>query len=140
MIFLTKPDFDSKLSGNILAQITESDDTLLDKAEKTATGIITDLLSGMYDLDVELAKEGEDRHNNLLNWMLNLSTYLLYDRIPDDEVPERVVKDYDDTMESLHLIARGKLPTTLAPVEISEGVAKRAFRMGSNDKRNHNML
>ena len=140
MVFLTKPDFDSKLSTNILEQITGGDDALLDMAEKTATGIITDLLSGMYDLTAEFAKTEGERHDNLMNWMLNLSTYLLYDRIPDDEVPERVVKDHDDTMESLHLIARGKLPTTLIPIEISEGVAKRAFRMGGNEPRNHKML
>lgn len=140
MNFLIKADFEGKISSNILEQITGGDDLLLDSAEKTAKGIITDLLSGNYDLDVEFDKEPDSRHDNLLNWMLNLSTYLLYDRIPDDEIPERVVKDYDDTMDTLIQIARGKTPTTLTPIEVEEGVSKRNFRMGSNEKRNHKML
>lgn len=139
MIFLTKEDYYRKISQEILNQITGGVDELLNTAETSAAGIIRDMLSGMYNIDAELNKSGTNRHNNLLLWMLNLSAYLIYDRIPDDEVPERIVKDYDDTMTTLRKIASGKESTTMTPVMV-DGVAKKVFRMGGNDKRSHSML
>jgi hypothetical protein len=97
------------------------------------------MLSGNYNIGLELSKTGSSRHQALLGWMLYLSVYFLYERIPDSELPDRVVKNYDDTMEMLRQIARGKTPTTLTPVTV-DGKAKRTFRMGSNTPRSHEVL
>lgn len=139
MTFLTINDFNRKASEEIINQITGSDDTLLEDAESGAIGIITDKLSQRYNIPLELSRTGSSRHQALLMWLLNIAIYLLYERIPDDEIPERVVKDYDDTMSTITSIARGKEPTTLATISV-DGEAKRVFRMGSNTKRSHDML
>lgn len=139
MSFLTKNDFNSKITANVLNQITGGDDTLLSDAENKAAAVINDMLSGNYNIALELAKTGTSRHQALLGWMLYLAVYFLYERIPDSELPERVVKNYDDTLTVLKDIARGKTPTTLTPVKV-DGKAKRTFRMGGNTPRSHGVL
>ena len=140
MSFLNKDDYYRKLDESIINQITGGNDDLLDNAETTAAGIITDMLSGNYNIAAELAKSGSSSHENLMLWMLNLSAYLIYDRIPDNEIPERVIKDFDDTMDTLQKIAIGRTPTTLTPVTDESGKSKRVFRMGSKPARGHNLI
>jgi phage gp36-like protein len=139
MSFLTKNDFTSKITSSVLNQITGSDDTLLIDAENKAAAVITDMLQGNYNIAVELSKTGNGRHQALLGWMLYLAVYFLYERIPDSELPDRVVKNYDDTMYMLRQIARGKTPTSLTPRTV-DGKAKRTFRMGSTTPRSHEVL
>jgi len=140
MIYLTTDDFVKHISLNILDQITEGNYDLLDNAELQAIGIIKDMIGGSYDIDAELLLTGNDRHRPLVLWMLCLATYQLYRIIPDSEVPDRTIKDYDDTMETLRQIGRGKYPTILTPKINTDGTTKRVFRMRSNTPRNHNML
>jgi len=140
MIFLTKTDIEQRLTDNILSQITGNDDSLLDNAEATAIGTVTDMLNGLYDIQTELCKSGADRHINLKTWLVSLSVYHLYSHIPDNEVPERVLKDYDDTLNILSKLAQGKLPTTLKPQFNDDETTKRVVRYGFNEKRNHEIL
>jgi hypothetical protein len=139
MVFLTIDDFKSKLDADIRDQITGSDDTLLDDSELQAMAIIQDAFSATYDLDAEFAKTAKDRHMNLIRWMLNLTVYFIYERVPDNQVPERVVKNYDDTIAEIKAIEAGKRNTTLAKIaDIETGKTKTVFRWGSNTKRSHN--
>lgn len=140
MIFLIKTDIEQRLTANILTQITGDDDSLLDNAEATAIGTVTDMLSEMYNLEIELAKTAQERHTNLKTWLVSLSAYNLYAHIPDNEVPERILKDYDDTLNILTKIAQGKLPTTLTPIENEDGTTKRVVRYGFGTKRNHEII
>ncbi len=138
MEFLTIEDFKHKITTNVLNQITDLDNTVLDDAEKQAIGFITDSLSNKYDFDYELAITGTDRHVNLLRWLLNLSLYFAYERIPANQVPERIVKNYDDTVGEISLIERGKKQTTLKEV-INETTDKpnHTFRWGSDKTRTY---
>lgn len=140
MVFLTIDDFRSKLDADIRNQITGSDDELLDSAELQAMAIIQDAFSSTYDLDIEFAKTAGDRHMNLIRWMLNLTVYFIYERVPDSQVPERVVKNYDDTIAEIKAIEAGKRNTTLTKIvsDIVDGKVKTVFRWGSNTKRSHN--
>jgi phage gp36-like protein len=140
MIFLTENDFNTHLSENIIEQITSEDSDLLDAAEATAIGIVTDMIAGMYDIDSELEQTGSNRHAPLKLWLLAIAAYQLYRAIPDSEVPDRIIKDYDDAIETLRQIGRGKMPTSLTPVNTASGTSKRVFRMKSNTPRQHNML
>jgi len=140
MIFSTKTDIEQRIPAQILAQITGGDDTRISTAETQAIGIITDLLSGNYDTTAEFAKTDTDRHASLLMWTVSLTCYYLYAHIADTQTPDRIVKDYDDTLKSLSNIALGKLPTTLAPLLNDNGTTKRVVRFGFNQIRNHELL
>lgn len=140
MIFLTKTDIEQRMTANILTMITGGDDTLIDNAEVQAIGVVKDMLSGLYDIDSELIKTNTDRHANLRNWLVSLSVYYLYAHIPDNEVPQRTVKDYDDTLSLLTKIAQGKIGSSLTPVNKDDGSAVRVVRYGFDEKRSHKIM
>lgn len=140
MTFLTIADFTLKLSEDIRNQITDSDDTILDDAEIQATAIIQDAFFDKYDLNAEFAKAGSSRHKNLVRWMLNLTVYFIYERVPDVQVPERVVKNYNDTLTELERIETGKRNTSLQKLDNEKtGRPETNFRWGSNTKRSHDL-
>lgn len=139
MTFLTTDDFLMKMSEDIRNQITDTNNAILDDAEIHATAIIQDAFYDKYDLDAEFAKTGDDRHRNLLRWMLNLTIYFIYERIPDEQVPERIVKNYDDTIAEIKAIEQGKRNTSLTKLIREDNQRKETnFRWGSNEKRTHN--
>ncbi len=137
MIFLTETDFNSRLDSNIRNQITEGNQEVLDGAEQSAMAVIQDALSANYDLDYEFAKTGTDRHKNLIKWMLNLCIYFIYEKVPDTQVPERVVKNYNDTTKELQQLEAGKKNTTLQKLVNEDGSNPTVFRWGSNKARTH---
>jgi hypothetical protein len=135
MIFITEDDFKRKLSVDIRAQITESDPDILDDVEADAMAIIQDALSPTYDLDAEFAKAEDDRNKNLIRIMLNLMVYFIYERVPDTQVPERVVKNYDDTISEINKIEAGKKNISLAKIVDEEtGEVSTVFRWGEQQK------
>lgn len=139
MIYLTEGDFVAKISDNILEQILDGNNTILDEAEQSATAIIQDAFAEKYDLDAEFAKTVTDRHKNLLRWMLNLTLYFLYERVHDNQVPDRVVKNYDDTVSEIKSIEQGKRNTSLLKLIREDNARKETnFRWGSNTKKEHN--
>lgn len=138
MSFLTLNDFHSRVAANIVAQITNGDGSVLTQAEADATGLVVDRLSDRYNVAAELAKADTARNSSLVRWMLSLSVYYLYARVPDTDIPERVTKDYDDAVSELEKIATGKLSCSLANVIDTTGTVRTRIRMGSNPPRTHN--
>jgi len=135
--FITDNDYLERIDSNVLLQIVGEVGTLLDRAEEDSIATIKDLLSGLYNMGAEFSKTGTSRHRNLVRWTMDIAIYYAYRKIPGDQVPERVIKDYDNTMADLIKIAAGKVPTTLAPVTIEDNIPKTVFRWGSNTKRSH---
>lgn len=136
--FITYNDYETRLSPRILDLLTAGDNALLDKAETEAVGIINDRLSTIYNTPAELAKTDPDRNPSLVRWAISIAIYVLYARIPDEQVPERVIKDYDDTIRELEMLQQGKLNCTLSRLTDSEGtVISSRFRMGNNTPRSH---
>lgn len=138
MIFLLESDFTNKLDESVKAQILNGSADAFDLSELTAIAHIENSLSELYDLNAEFAKIDDERHRTLVLWCTNLAMYYLYERIPDNELPPRVVKNYDDTLSIIDKIESGKKNTTLTKL-ISEidGKKKTVFRWGSQAKRTH---
>lgn len=110
--FLTKEDYKYMMRTYRLDQILESEDededAILDSAEDEALGIMTKFLGDKYDMTLELGKTGAARHKVLLRWAKVLVIYYIYERVPDEMVPERVVKNYNEVMEMLEKIEDGE--------------------------------
>jgi phage gp36-like protein len=137
MSFLEQTDYNVSISTDLLNQIIDGDEDLLDNAESDSAQIITDRIGDKYSVDSELQKQGDERNRTLVRWMRVLSMYYIYGRIPDEQIPERVVKDYDDVIKELDKISSGKYATSLARIEV-DGTVKTSIRMGSNAQRTHN--
>ena len=136
-MFINKQDFKSKINLEILEQILEGDDSLIEDAETTAQAIVVDALCKQYDLSAEWDKTGKDRNRRLLNWMLNMMAYFLYGGIPDNEIPERITKDYDDTRKELKLVEDAKIAVNLPHLVDDTGRTKTKFAWGSLPPRQH---
>jgi phage gp36-like protein len=136
--FISYTDYETRLTPRILKFLTDDNDYLLNNAETEAVGIITDRLADKYSIAAEFAKTGSARNSSLIRWVLAIAIYTLYSRIPDEELPERIIKDYDDAIRELEMIAQGKLRCTLTLLTDSEGETVSRIRMGSNDPRTHN--
>jgi hypothetical protein len=74
---------------------------MLDSAETAAIGMIRKFLDTKYNMDAELAKSGAARNQVLLRCAQVLVIYYIYERVPDEMVPDRVVKNYDEVMAML---------------------------------------
>ncbi|MEA2041144.1 MAG: phage protein Gp36 family protein [Bacteroidota bacterium] len=140
MIFLTQTDIHKRIPSGILTQITNNNPEFLDDAENNAIGLVIDQLSGMYDIAGELDKTGYDRHAALTLWLLSLACYYIYSAVPDNEVPERIIKDYNDARHDLQQVAAGRVPTTLSPELNEDETTKRVTRYGFGKKRSHEIL
>ncbi len=139
--FITRPDYKSKINSDHLDQILDDDewtaDEILDDAEDHAIAIIKDALKGTYDLATIFDALDDDRPKNVVRWATNIVIYVLYERVPDDMVPDRVVKNYNETMDLLDDIADGKRKVDLPVLEDEEGNVSTKFKWGSQEARSH---
>lgn len=137
MDFLTTADMAAKLRTNRLNQITDNDPTILTSAESKAIAMVIDSTNQWYDINSELSKTGTDRNHTLVRLLTDITTYFIYDRIPDTQVPDRVIKNYDDAREDLKRIEDRKRPIALKKLEI-DSVPKTKFRYGGEPRRSQN--
>lgn len=113
MAYITKEDLKTKSTTYQLNQILEDDDLIIDIASDDAQALVTDALHQRYNTELIFNRTGNARDNNVVLWMKHIVMYLLFERIPDEAVPERVIKDYDDVMKKLEKIAEGRIPVNL---------------------------
>lgn len=135
--FITKNDYKPKIQDKRLEMIIEEDNTILDTAEGTAIAMVKDSLHAYYDVTDIFSKTGDARPKQVVRWVTNLVLYFIYERIPDKLVPERVTKNYDDTMMVLLEIADGKKLTNLPPLKDADDIVQTKFRWGSQDRRTY---
>jgi phage gp36-like protein len=148
-MYLTKADYKLRIATNlldiILNQIEDEDEDILEMASKSAQDIIEAHVGHQYHIPPEWAKANLERNFQIINWCLDLALYFIYQRVADYEVPQKVIKNYDDTIETLEKVANGKLSVNLPPLPIADdqgnipdtGYGLR--RMGPNKPRNHKM-
>lgn len=142
--FITKDDYKYQIRTYRLDQILEAEDEdedlILDQAENEALSVLKDSLSPKYDTVTIFAATGTERHKTILRWAKVLVIYFIYERIPDEMVPERVVKNYNYVLERLELIEKGEanldgLPPKTETDENGDSQPKTRRRWGSVPKR-----
>ncbi len=156
-MYLEKSDYKIRIRTDLfnllLERITEGDETteleILEAANKRACDTISIKLSVLYTTDNEFAKIGNDRNGYLLGLAISIALYEIYQRADDEEIPEKIIKNYEDAMDELDKIASGKSPIGLDKVEDGnnengddetaniQGSGLRRF--GSAKKRSHRM-
>ena len=138
MEFLRENDFKGVVAKGVLTTLKGNSNINLAEAEGLAISKL-DPLRGRFDVGAELAKPGDNRNRALLRMMVNITAYYLYNTVPDDEIPERVVDNYKDELKDIKEIASGKLNSTLTTLTGDDGNAKTVFRWGSNPRRSHSL-
>jgi len=122
--FISKDDYKYQIRtyrlDQILESVDEDEDLILDTAENEAISVLRDSLAPKYDVDLIFGQTGSSRHKTILRWAKVLVLYYIYERIPDEMVPERVVKNYDYVLERLEAIEKGEANLDGLPVKTEE--------------------
>ena len=139
--FIHESDYKTHLQSEHLEQIlsdpTYSKAQILADAEQDAIAVINDALKGVYDTEQIFSKRGNERPRSVLRWATILVVYMIYERIPDDFIPKRVIKNYDDVLELLKQIAKGQRKVDLPLLMDENKKVKTRFRWGSEKPRAH---
>lgn len=148
-MYLLKADYKLRISIALLEMIInkiEGDENeILAMASKSAEDTVMSYTGHLYNIVPEFEKTGLNRNFQILNWCLDIALYLIYQRIVDYEVPQKVIKNYDDTLEILEKVANGKLSVNLPPLPLPDedgnipDTGSGLRRIGSLTPRNHKM-
>lgn len=145
--YFLKEDLESSIRDHRLEHILDHEDDnnsvdAFQQATNESIALIKDYLFN-FQIEEELQKTGDDRHFSIVFYIKNICLYIIYKRIEDYEVPDRVIKDYEETIATLDEIAKGKLPISL-PLkgEDTDGdgeidSVRTKFRWGSERKRRY---
>lgn len=151
-MYVNKTDYKGRITLELLnLLLAEDENAILADASKTAEDTIASQVNTIYSVNAELQKVGADRNFFILNMAVSIALYYIYQRADDNDVPEKVIKNYDDTMDALAAISKGKqtldLPAKEAnnsntestgnPAEEVITSGKGLRRWGSNRKRSH---
>lgn len=144
MNYITENDLKLSIPQKRMNMIIDDETTLLDYAELIALATVRDALYPYYDVDAIFSLSGTSRKAQVTNWVINLMIYHIYDRIPDKLVPDRVIKNYDDTRKILKEISDGKHSVMLPLLEVDvdgdgENDIQTKFRWGSAERRVHDV-
>lgn len=139
LTFIKETDFKGILGANVLASLKGANSENLIESERLSISEL-DPLRGKIDLDNELAKADDARHPVLVRMLVNITAYYLYNTVPDDEIPQRIVDNWKKELQLIKDIASGKVNSTLESVTSAEtGEKVTHFRWGSNKKRSHDL-
>ena len=136
MVFLTIKDYLVFITEGVLKKIVRDNDTKLTDSERMAYGYIYEKLSGRFNIDLEIARRGEDRNPALVRWMAVLAIYYIYQSVPDEEIPERVRQNYEDAIAEIQRVASGKDNSTLSPITDQSGEVRVRSRFYYEARRN----
>jgi len=138
-MFIDETDLQGKMDATILSRITNDDETIVTTANKFVEDTLKNKLGARYNMTIELGKSGDARDGTLLEYALNLAVFRIYERIQDLDVPDRIVKLYDDTLTDLDKINEGKTSlSSLTKTLDTDGNKKTRFYYGSTEKRDNN--
>jgi len=147
--FITKADYKYQIRtyrlDQILESVDEDEDAILNAAEDEALGMLTKHLADKYDMATVLAQSGGSRSSVILRWAKVLTMYYIYERIPDEMVPDRIVANYKEVMMQLKRVEDGEagvpgLPPKTVTDENGDSANYTRRRFGSNPKRAHDGL
>lgn len=137
--FLTEADFKGVLGATVLLGLKGTNSENLIDSESLAISEL-DPLQGKFDITNMLATSGTSRHKVLVRILVNITAYYLYNTVPDDEIPQRIVDNWKKELQLIKDLAAGKASSTLVVLTDDDtGEAVLTFRWGSNKKRTHDL-
>ena len=156
-MYIVKTDYKTIISTALLDTIireAESDtgEDILQTISRIAEDTIAIKAGVLYNIVPEFSKTGTDRNFMIVSLAISIAGYWLYQRIDDEDVPAKVIKNYNDAMNTLDAISRGKEPLNLLPKpsqdnnnhECGAGTSEQVItdgsglrRIGSEPRRSH---
>ena len=148
-MYVQRTDYIGRISASLLdIIIADNADGIIEAVSKEAEDTIASMAGVLYDIVPEFAKTSTARNYYILSLAKSIGLYFLYQRADDQQIPEKVIKNYDDAMDDLEKISTGKKAIDLPAKVDSSGAASGGEggadttgtglrRMGSQAKRTH---
>lgn len=148
-MYVTKQDYRGRINSDLLdVLLAENEAGILADVSKIAEDTIKTYVGELYSIDDEFTKTSTARNYMVLSMAIAIALYNIYSRADDTQIPDKVVKDFDDTIDDLQKISNGKAKLSL-PKYVPETTGTTAGdetastdgtglrRFGSNKKRTH---
>jgi len=130
--FITADDYKAYIKDRNLTQLLDGEAVALENAETTAISTVRDALFQLYLVDEIFSTTGTARPAQVVRWVVCLSLYYLYERLPAAVMPQRIKDNYDEVMKWLRDIEDGKKPVDLPHRKKADGTSdKSKFRFGN---------
>lgn len=136
--FITETDFKGILGASVIAGLKGTNSENLIESEKRAISEL-DPLRAKFDIDGMLSQTGTARHPVIVRVLINITAYYLYNTVPDDEIPQRIVDNFKKEIQFIKDLVTGKTSSTLTGLTDDEGEKLTTFRWGSNKARTHSL-
>ena len=137
--FIIEADFKGILGVSVLTGLKGANTENLIESELRSISEL-DPLRGKFDIDGMLAKVGADRHPVMIRMLVHITAYYLYNTVPDDDIPQRIIDNWKKELAFIKDLASGKASSTLdVLVDETTGEKVTTFRWGSNKKRSHDL-
>lgn len=137
--FIAETDFKGILGATVLSGLKGAGSENLIESELRALSEL-DPLKGKFDLETMLGQAGTERHPVLIRILVHITAYYLYNTVPDDEIPARIVDNWKKELLFIKELASGKASSTLDMLtDETTGDKVTTFRWGSNKKRSHDL-
>jgi hypothetical protein len=148
-MYVEKADYKGRIETSLLNMIVAEDEgAILAAANDIASSTISTKAGVVYNIAAELLKVGAARNGYILGIAKSIATYEVYMRIDSESIPSKVIKRYEDDMDELEKVSKGKdvldLPKksegdeSVTPGDDTVGTTGHGLRrMGSLKKRTH---
>lgn len=115
MAFFTKTDVERALDTYVIDELTDTNNTYVTDAISDAEQRVREKIGPRYNLDVEFAKTGANRHRSLLKHAIAISIYYLYERLNTRVLPEAKVTAWENAEIWLSDVYKGRVSVDLTP-------------------------
>lgn len=140
MQFLTENDFKGIIGANTLTQLRGIGDADLNIAESLSISEL-DPLRAKFDISAELAKSDTGRNPVMVRLMVHITAYYLYNKVEDDDIPERIADNYKTQIKDIEKFANGSKSCTLTPlIDETTNAPKSSYRFGGDAPRNNDIF
>lgn len=137
--FIAETDFKGILGATVLTGLKGVNSENLIESELRAISEL-DPLKAKFNLDALLSAVGAERHPVMIRILVHITAYYLYNTVPDDEIPQRIVDNWKKELQTIKDLASGKASSTLeVKTDETTGEKVTSFRWGSNKKRSHDL-
>lgn len=134
---ITINDYLPYVKQDRLESIIQDNEAILLAAQVTAIEKVKTYLFQRYNTEDIFSATGSNRHPLILQMLIHISLYDLYDRLPNFQLPEKRVKNYDECITLLERIADGKQAIDLPTRNNSDNTPITKAVFFSNPKRSH---
>ena len=100
--FILNADYDQIIEDDVMEDLINLEPSVRERTEKTAISRVASYLNSRYDTVEIFNKTGDDRHDDVVWAVLNITLYLLHQRLHPNAVPEHRADAYNETKRWLN--------------------------------------